>query len=294
MDFSKLDNLLESLPPPPKPTFVSIPTKTKFLFIGPPHKDEDAIYALEDKNHRLVSEHAKNIPSTSWNSSVLIGLNMKLSNIEVKRSPRYIMKSGSEYPKSTHIHCYWCRHGFKTQPIGIPYRRSISKKDYSCFGNYCSFECAMAGSTDTQSSQLRLFAGSLLCLMRKNINKIPLKVPLQRAPHWSSLRAYGGYLTIEEFRSGLTTVRAIPEFLRLFPVGYNLFRESRKVNRCNRPRSTASLFEQARARSKIMKKGKKKNYKTNFSHIKLKLKKKGCKNSKLLYKAPKKTKLKLF
>lgn len=292
MDIAKLDALLKALPPPP--TVRTLVSVTRFEFLGPATRDKKAVYALKDHNHDLVSKHASKIPSGSWNSSVLIGLNMKLSKIGVTRSPSYITQDGMRFPKSTKVHCYWCRHPFKTQPIGIPYRRLKGKNIYTCFGNYCSYECAMAGSVETRSVQVQMFAGSLLTLMRKQITGIPLASPLRRAPHWSALKAYGGTMSISEFRNHVSSVRAIPENLRLFPVGYNLFQENRKVNRAAKKRSTTTLFEEARKRSKIMAKGKNKNYKTNFSHVKLRLKKKSTKNSKLTYRAPKKSKLKLF
>ena len=291
IDFSKLDELLDALPPPPKPV-KCLPTKTRFPFIGEVVPDPKAVYPAE--KHALISSATKNLPTTSWNPGVLLGINMKLSKIRVRRSPQFIMRNGEGFPKRTKVHCWWCRHPFSSQPIGIPYRRNKGKATYVCFGNFCSFECAAAFSVESRSVQINVFAGSLLCLMRKDILKIPLSVALRKAPHWASLKAYGGHLSIEEFRSGKTTVRAIPENLRLFPVGFNLFEETRKVNRAAKKRTTSSLFDDAKKRSKIMKKGKTKHYRTNFSHVKLKLKKKSSKNTKLSFKAPKKSKLKLF
>lgn len=294
-NLAKLDNLLKALPPPPDAGVMSMPSHTVFMFVGEAVRDAKAVYALKDENHDLVSSHAKSIPSSSWNAGVLTKLNMSLNKTHVVRSPSYIMKNGEAFPKSTKLLCWWCRHGFKTQPIGIPYRKIEGKQQYSCSGNYCSYECAMAGSVEARSIRTSMFAGSLLCLMRKHINGIALKVPLIRAPHWSSLKAYGGNLTIKQFRANTTSVRAIPEHLRLFPVGFNLFTENRKVNRNTKKRLKASLFDEAKKRSKIMKKNpKNKNYKTNFSNAKLKFKKKQAVTKNLSYRAPKKSKLKLF
>ena len=291
LDFSKLDDLLDALPPPPV-VRAAVPTATRFLFIGEAKPDPVAVY--EDLSHKAVSEQAKQIPSTAWNAGVLIGLNMKLSRKVVQRSPRYIDNNGEEYPKSTSVHCWWCRAGFKTRPIGIPYRHVRGKNAFTCFGNFCSFECSLASSIESQSVQIRMFSGSLLLKMRKATSGIRLSVPLRAAPHWASLKTYGGYLSLAQFRRNNTRVRAIPENLRLYPVGYNLFDEQRKVNRVGAKRTTASIFDEQKKRSKIQKKSKKTNYKTNFSHVKLKLKKKQSSTSKLSYKAPKKSKLKLF
>jgi len=296
MNFAKLDSLLAALPPPPSVSASAPATRTRFLFVGPPRADPVAVYPLRDENHERISKHAKSIPTTAWKASVLIGLNMKLSKLGVVRSPKYIARNGDEFPETTDIRCWWCRNQFKTRPIGIPFKRVKGVNEFLCFGNFCSFECALAGSTESGSMRMRMFAGSYLCLMRRDIAGIPLAEPLRPAPHWSALKEYGGHLTLDEFRAGQTQVRAIPENIRLFPVGYNLFEECRRVNRRGKRKTTSSLFEDAKKRSSIMKKkkGGPTFYKTNFSHIKLKLTKKKGKNSKLKFSAPKKGKLNLF
>lgn len=295
MDFSKLDSLLSALPPPPKPKSIVPYVRTRFLFVGPPISDEKAIYPKVDENHMLISNEARSIPNCNRSNVVLMGLNMKLNKTVVHRSPRFISElDGKCFPKTTDIACWWCRHKFDTQPIGIPYKR-FERINYRCFGNYCSYECGMAAAVDSHSVQIKLFAGSLLCLMRKTLSGTPLANPLKRAHHWSSLKAYGGVLSIEEFRKNVMKVETIPENVRLFPVGFNIFIDKRKTYDIRKKRKTNLVFE-AKERSKIMRKKKKTTslVKTNFSHIKLRLKKTSSKSSKLTYKAPKKERMKLF
>jgi hypothetical protein len=293
IDELELDDLLNALPPPPVDTDTAEETKKeeieaiKFLFIGPVEKD--GVIVRENKRHTLISTEARCIPSSAKNRGVLLKLNCTLSTTTVYRSPIYIQKSGLHYPVKTSICCWWCRSKFTTQPIGIPSERT-TRGAYVCVGNYCSFECCLAGANDSKSRRLQLFAGTNLCIMRKLISGKKLSAPLYPAPHWSALKSYGGRMTLKEFRSGVQCVTAIPENLRLFPVGFNIFAEKRKIA-TKRPRTT-NLVHDANNLKKLCAPKKKKNklYKTNFSHTKLTLMVPKSKTRKLRMKTAKKKK----
>lgn len=286
-------DFLDELPPPPPVNEDDDDENLEidvFDFIGPPEADVKAKYELKDPRHELISGKARSIPQSSRNQKVLLELNMKLSNASIMRSPSYINKNGESYPKTTDIKCWWCRNTFKTQPIGIPFKRSKNKNEFVCSGNFCSFECAMAAANDSHSRKLKLFAGSLLCLMRKAILKISLETPLLSAPHWSALREYGGFMSIEEFRENKTTVRAVPENLRLFPIGFNIFSSKRKIDKTTKPARKTNLIFEAKKRAKIAKKSKNapRFFKTNFSATKIKLKRSSGKTKRLNLVKPKK------
>ena len=100
--------------------------------------------------------------------------------------------------------CWWCRHSFGGAPLGIPFKR-VGKKEFHCFGHYCSFECACADAQGgVHSQRLRMFSGTLLVLLRKELLGIPLTEPLLAAPHWSILKDYGGSWSISRYRAGAT------------------------------------------------------------------------------------------
>jgi len=118
--------------------------------------------------------------------------------------------------------CWWCRHSFNTCPIGLPieyypHEPSSHKKiareaaltkanlslDMNDFfitdGLFCSFPCCKAFNKDCRD-EIK-YQGSLtllLLLYSKLTNRTVLTIP--EAPHWKLLKAYGGHLTIEEFR----------------------------------------------------------------------------------------------
>lgn len=70
------------------------------------------------------------------------------------------------------------------------------------------------------------FCGSLLIKMRKVIDKINYVEPLDSSPHWSTLKSFGGFLSLSSFRNFASMsyrLHAIPEQMRCFLYGFNIF-----------------------------------------------------------------------
>lgn len=103
----------------------------------------------------------------------------------------------NEWPTNTSIHCYWCCHKFDNPPFGIPV--NFIKNNFDVFGCFCSLECAatynfkMHDNIDEMWERYNLIN---LLYRRTNIGKI-----VKPAPDRLSLKIFGGYLDIEEFRS---------------------------------------------------------------------------------------------
>ena len=118
--------------------------------------------------------------------------------------------------------CWWCRHSFISCPIGLPieyysHEPSSHKKiareaaltkanlplDMNDFfitdGLFCSFPCCKAFISDCcDEIKYHQSLTLLLLLYSKLTNRTTNAIP--GAPHWKLLKAYGGHLTIDEFR----------------------------------------------------------------------------------------------
>ena len=118
--------------------------------------------------------------------------------------------------------CWWCRHSFTTCPIGLPieyyphepssYKKvareaaltkanlSLDMNDFFITdGLFCSFPCCKAFHNDCLDEiKYRESLTLLLLLYSKLTNHTTNTIP--EAPHWKLLKAYGGHLTIDEFR----------------------------------------------------------------------------------------------
>ncbi len=120
--------------------------------------------------------------------------------------------------------CWWCRHSFTTSPIGLPLEyyshealsRHKSARDATLIkanlpvdmndffitdGLFCSFPCCKAFYNDSCRDETKYCESltHLLLLYTKLTNRTLLTIP--EAPHWKMLKAYGGSLTIEDFRA---------------------------------------------------------------------------------------------
>ena len=118
--------------------------------------------------------------------------------------------------------CWWCRYSFTTCPIGLPIeyyphesssRKQIAREAaltkanlslemndfFVTDGLFCSFPCCKAYYNDCRGDlKYRESLPLLLLLYSKLTNRTTQTIP--EAPHWKLLKAYGGHLTIDEFR----------------------------------------------------------------------------------------------
>ncbi len=136
--------------------------------------------------------------------------------------------------------CFWCRHDFTNIPIGCPIRyvptaivktcqseitkeiyhlkqsipnNAIEKLDisdamrivngdyYETDGSFCSFNCCMAYISDNSTNPLYSQSKMLLMKLYITIFNPSELTKINLAPSWRLLQAYGGFMSIDEFRS---------------------------------------------------------------------------------------------
>jgi len=147
-----------------------------------------------------------------------------------------------------HSQCFWCRHSFKSMPMGCPidhknshilksYFSEITKDTYDIVGSvsnsdmdevikqhmsvmnkshflvdgiFCSFNCCMAFIEDNCKNMLYDNSKQLLYKMyHLCFPETPLDYKIIPAPHWRLLKLYGGNLTIEEFRKHFNQIHFV-------------------------------------------------------------------------------------
>jgi hypothetical protein len=103
------------------------------------------------------------------------------------------------WPEETSIHCWWCCHQFNNIPCALP--EYYKKEKFYVYGCFCSFNCcASYNFSKNDDNMWERF--SLLNLMYKKLyNQKFTKISL--APPRETLKMFGGYLSIEEFRESL-------------------------------------------------------------------------------------------
>jgi len=116
-----------------------------------------------------------------------------------------------EWPLNTSIACYWCCHHFNTPPYGIPVeyvKTTQSSNDYfRVFGCFCSLECATAYNLNSNENHGEIWERNNLINMLSR--KIGYKTIVKPAPNRLCLKMFGGYMSIEKFRSFCDTGKLV-------------------------------------------------------------------------------------
>ncbi len=98
------------------------------------------------------------------------------------------------WPEQTRVACWWCTYQFDNTPCALPINYSNNK--YNVMGVFCSPECAAAYNFNTINNTNVWEKYSLLNLLYGNIYKQNIKI----APPRTTLKKFGGCLTIDQFR----------------------------------------------------------------------------------------------
>ena len=112
------------------------------------------------------------------------------------------------WPTRTDVLCWHCCHAFETTPVGIPV--DDNPKTYRLLGNFCSFNCAFAWANDDGKHHTDYVAGCRVKNMARRAYNINPE-DIHTAPQRLALRAFGGTLTIEDFRKNSSIITVVSE-----------------------------------------------------------------------------------
>ena len=100
---------------------------------------------------------------------------------------------GKVIPKKTDLLCWYCSHSFKTQPLFLPVQKY--KEKFKVCGNFCSWGCLKAYSS-------RNCNGKYNNLVQTYFKELTGETFIIKSnPHFSILKAFGGNMTIQEYRN---------------------------------------------------------------------------------------------
>ena len=128
--------------------------------------------------------------------------NNNQSNKVIKKNLRNILyefidfNKNKEWPEKTNINCWWCCHTFDNVPCSLPY--SYKKDKFCVKGVFCNFNCAASYNFSLNDENV-YERYSLLNLMYKKLYYRKF-IKINLAPPRESLKMFGGYLSIDEFR----------------------------------------------------------------------------------------------
>jgi hypothetical protein len=159
---------------------------------------------------KRIMESKKNELKIDRNISLLRTRYIPFGNKE------FYKRTSSFYSKPTKLCCCWCTEPFKGNPIPLPIRYKENPADRSDYvfhvtSQYCSPHCMLAQLKKNRSC---IDIGRLLL---KKVYGLNFVIDIKPAPDPRSLKKFGGYYTIDEFRatggSGIKTSTIKPPLL---------------------------------------------------------------------------------
>lgn len=118
----------------------------------------------------------------------------------------------NEWPLNTSVACYWCCHKFNTVPFGIPIeyvKNTLVSGDgyFRVFGCFCSLECAAAHNFNSTENHDEIWErNNLINMLARQIGHKSIVKP---APNRLSLKYFGGFMDIDQFRAYCDTGKLI-------------------------------------------------------------------------------------
>ena len=175
-----------------------IPVKTKINIDENEYSDdEDTEIARGDivnqeQFEQILFNRERYLPKTSENTLD----NKNIQRIRVVQSLKSFKKE-TQWPEKTDVCCWHCCHKFDSSPCFIPKIWDEKRNRINFFGVFCSWSCAKtynSGMGDHKSAERCTL---LTMVVRKIVGKY---VKITPAPPRQSLKMFGGYLSIDEFR----------------------------------------------------------------------------------------------
>lgn len=118
-----------------------------------------------------------------------------------------IVPQGSRWPDRTDLACLWCEEGFDWAPVGAPVHHNARKDEFVLRWNFCSFNCCKAWMLDRRMPQVSNVFWLAMRLYGADSRHHRRLEGIQPAPSKEALKKYGGWMTIEEFRSNCQLIR---------------------------------------------------------------------------------------
>ena len=120
-----------------------------------------------------------------------------LQKDNIKKGFFQILNHFHDWKERTNVKCWWCCHNFDNVPIGMPIKYDNKVKKFIVRGIFCSFGCMFAYSNNTHGITPKKY---LINYLYKKLTGHMI-INFKEAPSKIVLKAFGGLLSIEEFRN---------------------------------------------------------------------------------------------
>ena len=112
-----------------------------------------------------------------------------------KNAVRIVEKG--DWPTQTSVLCWHCCHPFAGQPLPMPVRHDARRDLFHVVGTFCSWACMKSYNMDSSSYMRHVNATYITLFHKRCTGKLQ---GIRPAPPRLALKAFGGTMSIEEFR----------------------------------------------------------------------------------------------
>jgi hypothetical protein len=150
-----------------------------------------------DNNIKFTKINIESSKDNITNSNISSNLDIQLKERRIYTSLQQFI---DDWPTTTDVSCFWCCHQFDNTPCAIP--ESYYNNLFKVHGCFCSFNCATAYLFNNELNSNNLWEKySTLHLLKNKLLSTNDTNFIKPAPPRESLKSFGGYLTINEFRN---------------------------------------------------------------------------------------------
>ena len=110
-----------------------------------------------------------------------------------------------DWPEKTDICCWWCCHQFEGTPCTLPTKYDQLRKRFTFMGIFCSWNCVKAYNINMNDHK-KFERCSIITLLIKQLYSMTDAICIKSAPPRQTLKMFGGYLDINQFRSNASCV----------------------------------------------------------------------------------------
>jgi len=111
--------------------------------------------------------------------------------------------------------CWWCCHEIPGEKLGLPYE--FKNNQFKTMGQFCTWPCVKAFNIQREKYNMEQVLDLITLYRKRSLGPEALSRPLKSAPSRMTLKAFGGPLTIEEFRKSPETAVTFPDDIRGMP-----------------------------------------------------------------------------
>lgn len=113
----------------------------------------------------------------------------------------------SDWPARTDVWCWYCCHPFDTQPLPMPTKYDDRRDIFHVTGTFCSWPCMKAANGQSNSYLKNVNAMNISLFYKRCTGKLG---HVRIAPPRLMLRAFGGTMSIEDFRGASESFHLLP------------------------------------------------------------------------------------